>query len=131
MTRWALLSGGIVSTVVESAERPTTRGEWVAASYTTGPGHAYVNGAWVAPGVQVPQHVTMRQARLALLGAGKLALVDTAIDALDEPARTAARIEWEYSSTVLRRGPLVAMLGQAIGLNEAMVDALFIDAARL
>jgi len=78
-----------------------------------------------------PAEVTMRQARLALLQAGKLAAVDAAINALPEPTKTAARIEWEYSGTVRRRQPLVLALAPALGLNDAQLDALFIAAESL
>jgi hypothetical protein len=79
----------------------------------------------------VPQIVTMRQARLALLGAGKLALVEAAIEALPEPPKTAAKIEWEYSQEVHRNKPFVQMLAQGLGLTEAEIDQLFILASTL
>ena len=79
----------------------------------------------------VPQTVTMRQARLALLGAGKLAMVDTAIDSMPEPQKSAARIEWEYSNEVQRHNGFVAALGPALGMTSAQIDALFIAAAKL
>lgn len=79
----------------------------------------------------VPRAVTMRQARLALLGAGKLAQVDAAIDAMSEPTRTAARIEWEYSGEVQRHNGFVAALGPALGLTSEQIDALFIAAQAL
>lgn len=79
----------------------------------------------------VPAEVTMRQARLALLQAGKLADVDAAINALSEPQKSAARIEWEYSGTVRRRQPLVLALAPALGLTEAQLDALFVAAEGL
>ena len=79
----------------------------------------------------VPQKVTMRQARLALLGAGKLSQVDPAINALPSPERETARIEWDYSSSVVRSRPLVVMLGEALGLDDAALDQLFITAAGL
>ena len=85
----------------------------------------------VANAPQVPSEVTMRQARLALLGAGKLALVDAAIDALPQPQRSAARIEWEYSSAVQRHNGFVAALGPALGMTPEQIDALFVAAARL
>jgi hypothetical protein len=85
-----------------------------------------------APGPQpVPSSVSMRQARLALLGAGALAGVDAAITALPEPTRTAARITWEYSGEVQRHNGLVSQLGPALGLTEAQIDALFIAAAAI
>jgi hypothetical protein len=84
-----------------------------------------------APAIEVPQKVTMRQARLALLAAGLLDDVEAAIDALTEPPRTAARIEWEFSSEVFRGREFVLMLGQALELDSAAMDALFIEAATL
>ena len=79
----------------------------------------------------VPQEVTMRQARLALHAAGKLLAVNAAISALPDPPKTAALIEWEYSSTVRRESQFVAMLGPALGLDSAALDALFIAASKL
>jgi hypothetical protein len=82
--------------------------------------------------VPVPQAVTMRQARLALLGAGLLDAVDTVIAAIaDETTRRAAGIAWDYSSEVQRHNGLVADLAPALGLTDEQVDALFIRAATL
>jgi len=80
---------------------------------------------------QVPASVTMRQARLALLGAGILDQVEAAIDALPEPPRTAARIEWDFSSEVFRERDFVLMLGDTLGLTSEQMDNLFITAATL
>ena len=79
----------------------------------------------------VPAEVTMRQARLALHAAGKLAAVNAAISALPDPPKTAALIEWEYSSTVRRDSQFVALLGPALGLDAAGLDALFVAASKL
>lgn len=79
----------------------------------------------------VPQSVTMRQARLALLAAGLLQNVQSAISSLAEPDKSKAQIEWEYSNALERNNPFVAVLGAALGLNSAALDALFIQAAAL
>ena len=79
----------------------------------------------------VPSSVTMRQARLALLGAGLLASVGAAIDSLPSPQKEAARIEWEYASEVQRSSGLVPMMGVALGLDDTALDALFIVAEGL
>ena len=79
----------------------------------------------------VPQEVTMRQARLALLAAGKLAGVEAAIASMPEPQRTAASIEWEYSNALQRSNPFVAQLGAALGIDDAAIDALFVAASKL
>ncbi|SDZ71311.1 hypothetical protein SAMN05518854_11777 [Variovorax sp. YR266] len=78
----------------------------------------------------VPFSVTRRQGRLALLAAGKLSLVADAIAALPSPEREAAEIEWD-ASTYERASPFLAQLGTAIGLDDAALDALFIQAAAL
>lgn len=79
----------------------------------------------------VPSEVTMRQARLALLSIGKLDQVAPAIESLGGTDRDVARIEWEFASVVGRGHSLVAMLGQALDLDEAALDQLFITAAGL
>lgn len=79
----------------------------------------------------VPTSVSMRQARLALLGAGLLSTVDATIAAMSEPAKTEALIEWEYSSEVWRHRPFVQSMGAALGLDDAQIDDLFVTAAAL
>jgi hypothetical protein len=94
---------------------------------------AWVDGKWVVTElpVVVPSEVTMRQARLALLGAGKLSAVDAAINSMSEPMKSAARIEWEYSGAVQRHNGFVAALGPALGLTSDQIDQLFVAAAKL
>ena len=79
----------------------------------------------------VPQAVTMRQARLALLGAGLLSTVQAAIAALTSPQKEAAEIEWEYAQEVQRNHGLVPAMAQALGMTESQIDDLFIAAAAL
>ena len=97
----------------------------------------FVGDGWIVADAEpaiaatVPAEVTMRQARLALLAAGKLAAVNAAINALPDPPKTAALIEWEYSNAVRRDSQFVALLGPALGLDAAGLDALFIAASKL
>lgn len=79
----------------------------------------------------VPSEVTMRQARLALHAAGLLSSVEAAIDALPDPPRSAARIEWDHSQTVQRNRGIVQQLGTALGMSSAQLDALFIAAGAI
>jgi hypothetical protein len=80
---------------------------------------------------KAPLAVTMRQARLALLQAGLLTQVDSAIAAMLGPEGDAARITWEFSSMVDRDQPLVQSIGTSLGMNDAALDNLFIIAASL
>jgi len=86
---------------------------------------------WAQRKVREKMVVSMRQARLALAGAGLLSRVDAAIDSMEEPQKTAARIEWDYSQVVDRNRELVAMLGPVLGLNDEALDDLFREAAKL
>tara|TARA_R110000868_G_scaffold290856_1_gene551088 strand:+ start:1500 stop:1997 length:498 start_codon:yes stop_codon:yes gene_type:complete len=79
----------------------------------------------------VPTIVSMRQTRLTLLGAGLLAQIDAAIDAMSEPQRSAALIEWEYATELRRDNALVTGLGVALGLSSADMDNLFKTAAQI
>lgn len=81
--------------------------------------------------VPVPQSVTMRQARLALHAAGLLSGVDAAIASMQEPAKTAALIDWEYASVVERNAGLVPAMAAALGMSDADIDDLFVTAATL
>lgn len=84
-----------------------------------------------SPSSSIPQVVTMRQARIALYNAGKLSAVNAAISGMSGAAGDAARIEWEFSSTVERNKPLVASMGAVLSMDNAALDALFIAAAAL
>lgn len=97
--------------------------EWVEAGNTA--------TLYVAPPAPGPAAITMRQARLALLNAGKLAAVTDAISSLPSPSKERAQIEWEYSNEVQRENGVVSMLGPLLGLSPQDIDALFLVAVTL
>lgn len=98
--------------------------QWLADGNTPGPADP--------PPPAIITSVTMRQARLALLGAGLLDDVDAAIAAITDPVqRKAAEIEWEYAQTVDRDSPFTKQLAQGLGLTDEQKDALFTQAATL
>lgn len=86
---------------------------------------------YVPPPSKIPQIVSMRQARLALLGAGLLANVNAAVAGMTGAAGDAARIEWEYAQEVRRDSALVASLVAGLGLTDTQLDALFVAGAAL
>lgn len=75
----------------------------------------------------IPKSVTMRQARLALLAAGKLDAVNAAIRSVG----VVAQVEWEYATEVRRDWPLVAEIGAGLEMTDADLDQLFVVAAAL
>ena len=104
---------------------------------SVGPGYRYIGGKLVPPEpvvpapIRAPKVVTMRQARLALLQAGKLTAVNQALAALTGVQGEAARIEWEFAATVDRGSELVTMLAAALSLSDDDLEALFTTAAAL
>ncbi len=122
-----------------SSDSQTDRSTTVAPAPEDGKTAYWSGDSWVnvdagKPAVEspaVPDSVTMRQARLALFAAGKLAAVQAAIDALSEPTKTAAQIEWDYSNEVQRHNGLVSSLGPALNLTSEQIDTLFVEAAKL
>ena len=84
------------------------------------------------PAPVVPQAVTMRQARLALLAAGYLDRVQEAFANIpDESVKKAAMIEWEYAGTVERNSPFTTQMAAMLGLSSDDLDRLFLAAAAL
>lgn len=79
----------------------------------------------------IPTSVTMRQARRALLAAGLLPNVNAVIAGMTGEQGDAARIDWEFSSEVVRKQPLILALAPALGMSALQIDALFIAAAKL
>lgn len=91
-------------------------------------GRVYADGVWSDPEpdpAYVPQRVSMRQARRALHQVGLLEMVDDLINSLDEPERTAARIDWDHAQEVDRQFGLVLQLAPALGLDDSELDDLF------
>ena len=73
-----------------------------------------------------------RQIRLALLGQGITAqMIEAAIDAMPEPQRSMALIEWEYTAYFERSHPLIPAVGAALGLSEEGIDQLWAYASTL
>ena len=83
--------------------------------------------AYVPPAAPVPQSVTPRQARLALLAAGHLAAVNAAVAA----AGPHAQIDWDYALEIRRDNARIASMAAGLGLTDAQIDDLFRAAAVL
>lgn len=76
--------------------------------------------------IEVPQSLTPRQTRLALLQATLLDEVETMLSTNRE-----MQIWWEYSLEILRDHPHIIAMGTALGLTESQLDELFIAGANL
>lgn len=130
----ALIIDGAVFELIEQTAAPLEDRfppELVAAMIPAGPdvaqGDLWDGSKFTKPAPITPANVTsvtMRQARLALLAAGKLDAAEAAIDAHGP----AARIEWDYATTVHRDNPLVHALAAALDVD---LDEMFVTAAQL
>lgn len=80
----------------------------------------------------VPQVISRAQAKLALLGVGLLSAVQSAIDAVPDPAmRAAMQIEWDDRLTFERTNPTLIALATGLGMSSTQLDQLFIVGATL
>lgn len=128
-----VIDNGVIVNTVEVESLGAIPG-LVAAVGNEGIGWLYDGQDFTAPTqapATIPQEITMRQARLALLDIGLLVNVQTAINTLPEPDKTKAQIEWEYSNALQRDNPFVTTLGTALGLSSDDIDNLFITASGL
>ncbi|WP_062236365.1 hypothetical protein [Aureimonas sp. N4] len=132
--RYALITNGVVSnSIVADADFAKVQG-LVLLPAGAGIGWLYDGKTFSAPPVPpepVPSAVTMRQARIALSRAGLLSKAEAAIAQMAGQAGEEARIEWEYAAELKRNHPLIAALGQALGLSAEAIDDLFREAATI
>lgn len=84
--------------------------------------------AYITPPVilHIPKSITMRQARLYLLSLELLDDVELLVS-----QNKAQQIEWEYASEVQRTNQLIPALQESLGLTNAQVDTMFIEASKL
>lgn len=128
IAQWKAVNPGEYVTHANVAEESlpqdrTTRAQW-----------ALVNGSVVLDPslIPVPQKVTRRQARQALLMAGLLASVQPAIDAIaDATERGLMQIWWDDSLDFERSNSALITMATALGLDSAAIDSLFVTAATL
>lgn len=85
-----------------------------------------------APEVAKMPDLTPRQARQALVLLGySLQQVEDALDALPEPHKSLAKIEWEYSVAFQRSNPLIAQVAQLLGWSSEQLDQMWVFAKSL
>lgn len=132
--RYAIIENGVVTNVVLADPTFAEEQGWVAAPDDVGPGWLWDGTNFSPPPPAppvVPEAITMRQTRLALLNAGLLSQVDAAIASLPPDERASAEIDWQYATIVERTSPLVLQISGALGLTSQQVDDLFIAGAAL
>ena len=82
--------------------------------------------------ILIPESITKRQAKQQLLLDGKLSQVQEVIDSIpDETERMMAQLYWDESTEFERSHPTLTEIGAALGLTEAELDMMFINASKL
>ena len=92
--------------------------------------HEWQDGAWVyvpPPPPPIPDRVTARQFKLALLQAGLLASVEGWITTQSQ----AVQIAYNNSGTFVRDEPMMAAGFAALGFTPEQIDAFFTAAAEI
>ena len=80
---------------------------------------------------RVPSEITTWRFRSAIKLTGKYDAVLIVLAALEEPTKTVAFEQFEYSNTTERDHPLIEALGAQVGLNREQLDELFVLGASL
>lgn len=83
---------------------------------------------FVAPPPPVPAQIQMWQARAVLFRSGLLGQVEQAVKAATNPE---IEIAWEYAPNVVRRSAFVLAMASALELDDATIDNLFIEGAKI
>jgi phage terminase large subunit-like protein len=74
----------------------------------------------------IPDPVSPRQIRTALVLSGiSIQTIEQALDSLNEPEKSIAKIAWEFSNEFNRDNPLIDSLAPVLGLTSAQLDALW------
>jgi hypothetical protein len=76
----------------------------------------------------VPQEVQLWRIRTILKSMRYEESIQTALNNLEEPTKTAALCIWNYGTSVERNSQTVAMLKTALQLTDEQVDDMFIEA---
>ena len=82
--------------------------------------------------ILITESISKRQAKQQLLLEGKLGQVQDVIDSIpDETERMMAQLYWDESTEFERSHPTLTEIGAALGLTEAELDMMFINASKL
>lgn len=111
---------------VDPASVPDFMADWVETE-EAGPGWLWSEAGGFTPPEEppapVPAVVSRLQARLALLGAGLLQMVEDHISASGDPV---LQMAWAEATEWRRDSPTIAAIAAALSLSEDQVDDLFI-----
>lgn len=80
---------------------------------------------------EVPSEVQLWRIRTILKVSGMETAIETELNNLQEPQKTAALYIWNYGTTVERYSQTVLLLQSILGLTDAQTDDIFIQAQNI
>lgn len=125
-----VINDGVIANTIEVDSLDVIPG-LVDASIGGSIGDSIVNGAVVpkpAPPAPVPESVSPRQIREALMDAGLFDAVDGAVAASGDRK---LQNWWEFATEFQRMNPHVLAMAQALGVTDAQLDGIWILAGSL
>lgn len=125
MAEYQLTATDIIIRTRDGANIPNDPANRDCAEYNSWLAAGGVPDPYVTPAPAVPQSVSPRQARLALLAAGLLDQVEAAVNA----AGGATKVSWDYATQINRTDPLIMTIGASLSLTQDQIDTLFKFAA--
>ena len=82
--------------------------------------------------ILIPESISKRQARQQLIINGLYGNIQQIIDSIEDPTeRLLTQVFWEDSNIFERKHPMLIQFGTALGLTEAELDMMFINASKL
>jgi hypothetical protein len=81
--------------------------------------------------IEVPSEVQLWRIRTILKVSGMETAIETALNNMQEPQKTAALYIWNYGTTVERESATVLMLQSVLGLTDTQTDDIFIQAQNI
>lgn len=82
--------------------------------------------------VEVPQEISLRQARELMIRRGMFDSVEATINGIEDSVQQAiVRNYWEYTTEFYRDNALLIQLGTALGMTSDDLDNFFIEASVL
>lgn len=80
---------------------------------------------------RLPSVVSPLQFRYALIKLGLFENIQTAINSLNEPAKTIAMMEWEYAVEIDKNSNVIQLLATQMGLTSDELDNIFVVASEM
>lgn len=134
MARYAIVEAGVVVNVIEADEEFAATLDGIA-SDTAAPGDTWDGQTFsrpAPPAPPVPDEVDRWKAHYVLAAAGHMPAVRAAIAAIaDDTQRAVAEALFDQRPTIRRLSTLTQQIQQAVGINDAERDALFVQAFAL